>query len=370
MNIAIRADASINIGSGHVMRCMTLANVLKKNNNRVIFFCRMNEGNLISFIEKQGFEVVPMLKGNINSSANFNTWLGASEEIDAREFIESSLQYDVKNFDIVICDNYGISEVWEKIVCDITKLLIVIDDLANRPHNCDVLLDQNFFKNYKSRYDALVNEGCCKLLGPDFALLREEFAENYKHFPDFEHRYKNKIITLFFGGTDPSNYTECALIGLLENLDDSYKINVIVGQSNPNVERLKAYQCSYSQVKIYIQVSNMAEHIGHSILFVGAIGSTTWERCFCGTPALVASIAKNQEEAALDLNEISVHYYLGEASNLAANDYGKHALALLSNKKKLMLQHKNAKALVPGSGTNLFLTALYSFMESQKYVEN
>jgi UDP-2,4-diacetamido-2,4,6-trideoxy-beta-L-altropyranose hydrolase len=354
-NIAIRVDSSLIIGSGHVMRCITLANALQKDvDANIVFFCRSYEGNIIDFIKNSGFCVVVMAvsESPIKNDRDYQTWLGASQSVDAENFITVANKQGLDQFNLILTDHYGISEEWENKVRPFTNCIAVIDDLANRMHSCDFIIDQNYFKNYETRYNSLTNIECQKLLGPSYTLLREEFSDLKKKLAPFEERFSKKIITIFFGGTDPDNHSEKALKGLLAKLDDSYNINVILGKSNPNIDKLNKYKQKFANVTVSIQVNNMSEHIGQSLLFVGAIGATTWERCLCGTPGLVSSIAENQVQAAIDLHEIEGHHYLGKADTLSDKDYGDAALMLLNNKELLKQQNIASKNLVSKSGSS------------------
>jgi len=351
------------------MRCLTLANALLKDlNANVFFFCRSFEGNITDVVRNNGFEVI-LMEANESPNKNdttYQTWLGAAQEADAEEFITAANKSGIDKFNLIVTDHYGISEQWENKVRNITNCITVIDDLADRRHICDFLIDQNYFKNFESRYNFLTNDNCNKLLGPNYTLLRDEFSDLRTELPPFEIRFSQKIITIFFGGTDPDGYSEKALRGLLCKLDESYNINVILGKSNPNIDRLKKYEKQFDRVTLYIQVSNMSEHIGQSLLFVGAIGATTWERCFCGTPGLVSSIAENQIQAAIDLHEISAHFYLGKAENLSDDDYGNAALMLLNNKKLLKQQNIASKTLVSESGARVVSNRIHNFIVGMK----
>ncbi|MEM5529398.1 UDP-2,4-diacetamido-2,4,6-trideoxy-beta-L-altropyranose hydrolase [Gammaproteobacteria bacterium AS21] len=369
-NIAIRVDSSFVIGSGHVMRCITLAKALLKNVDAdIIFFCRAYEGNIIDFIRSNGFCVVVMSAKEVPLQNDYQTWLGASQSVDIKHFIIAANQQGFDKIDLILTDHYGISEEWEEKARSFSRCVAVIDDLANRKHSCDFIIDQNYFKDYGNRYDSLTNIECKKLLGPDYTLLREEFADFKDKLIPFDERFSKKIITIFFGGTDPDNHSEKALKGLLAKLDDSYNINVILGKSNPNIDRLHKYEKQFVNVTIYIQVSNMSEHIGQSLLFVGAIGATTWERCICGTPGLVSSIAENQIQAAVDLHEIIAHHYLGKADTLSDEDYGNAALMLLSNKNLLKQQNITSKGLVSESGSSVVSKIICDFIIGMKNVK-
>ena len=164
MLAVIRADASTSIGSGHVMRCLTLAHRLKKEKNaKVVFVMRVLPGNLIGVVEKQGFEVLKLLPANQKYSlSGYGLWLTVPMEVDARQTIDLLQPYlrehgcDV--VDRLIVDSYALDEQWELMLRPYCREIMVIDDLANRRHDCDILLDQNFYLNKDVRYAGLVPE--------------------------------------------------------------------------------------------------------------------------------------------------------------------------------------------------------------------
>ena len=186
MLVVIRADASTSIGSGHVMRCLTLAHRLKKEKNaKVVFVMRVLPGNLIDVVEKQGFEVLKLPPANQKYSlSGYGLWLTVPMEVDAQQTIEILQHYlqdhGCNAVDRLIVDSYALDEQWEQVLWPYCNEIMVIDDLANRRHDCDILLDQNFYLNKDVRYAGLVPEHCKMLLGPEHALLREEFYEAKK----------------------------------------------------------------------------------------------------------------------------------------------------------------------------------------------
>ena len=180
-SFVFRADASVQMGNGHFMRCLTLAEYLKKRGAKITFISRLHEGNLFEHISKKDIEIIALPKPEVFAHASSNTerdnhaeWLGVSQENDAKETIKA-LGDDQPDW--LVVDHYGLDEVWEKAVRSYVKNIMVIDDLANRSHCCDMLLDQNRFENMETRYDALVHAGCTRLIGPKYALLRTEFTE-------------------------------------------------------------------------------------------------------------------------------------------------------------------------------------------------
>lgn len=325
MLAVIRADASTSIGSGHVMRCLTLAHRLKKEKNaKVVFVMRVLPGNLIGVVEKQGFEVLKLLPANQKYSlSGYGLWLTVPMEVDAQQTIEVLQHYLQEHgcevVDRLIVDSYALDEQWELMLRPYCREIMVIDDLANRKHDCDILLDQNFYLNKDVRYAGLVPEHCKMLLGPEHALLREEFYEAKKHLRKRDGNIKN--ILVFYGGSDLTNETEKAIKALVQLHDEGYSFtaDIITGVSNSRREKIK-YLCSkYHFFHYYCQVSNMAEFMNKADLMLGAGGSTTWERLYMELPALVTAVAENQIQGCRDCSQAGLIDYLGESEKVTVD---------------------------------------------------
>ncbi len=320
MLAVIRADASTSIGSGHVMRCLTLAHRLKKEKNaKVVFVMRDLPGNLIDVVEKQGFEVLKLSPANQKYSLNgYGLWLTVPMEVDAQQTIEL-LQYYLQEHscevvDRLIVDSYALDEQWEQVLRPYCREIMVIDDLANRKHDCDILQDQNFYLNKDVRYAGLVPERCKMLLGPEYALLREEFYEAKKHLRKRDDTIKN--ILVFYGGSDLTNETEKAIKALVQLHDEGYNFtaDIITGVSNSRREKIK-HLCSKNHFfHYYCQVSNMAEFMNKADLMLGAGGSTTWERLYMELPALVTAVADNQVKCCEECGKAGLIDYAGPAN--------------------------------------------------------
>lgn len=317
MNVIIRADASTSIGSGHVMRCLTLAHRLKKEKNaKVVFVMRALPRNLIGVVEKQGFEVLKLLPANQKYSLNgYGLWLTVPMDVDAQQTIEVLQHYLQEHgcdvVDRLIVDSYALDEHWELMLRPYCREIMVIDDLANRRHDCDILLDQNFYLNKDVRYVGLVTEHCKMLLGPEHALLREEFYEAKKNLRKRDGTIKN--ILVFYGGSDLTNETEKAIKALVQLHDEGYSFtaDVITGVSNSRREKIKNLCSKYYFFHYYCQVSNMAEFMNKADLMLGAGGSTTWERLYMELPALVTAVAENQIQGCEDCSQAGIIEYLG-----------------------------------------------------------
>ena len=327
MSIFIRVDASTEIGTGHVIRCLTLANRLKKEGKTVAFICRHAEGDCMELIEQQGFHVYKLPA----SEGSLWTYVADNWKEDARETINILRHYKVEQ---LIVDHYSIDIKWEQVVRLFTKEIMVIDDLANRPHDCDELLDQNFYLNKDSRYNGLVPVHTRLLLGPKYALLREEFKEARKIIKSFTGKVERIIV--FFGGSDPTNETEKVLRAILPIIHlEKIEVDVVVGNSNPNKMKIREICSTSDQLTYHCQINNIAELMVKADLAIGAGGATTWERIYLHLPTIVIAVANNQVKAAEDLAEINAIVFLGIYNSIREENISSCLRNIISDKVKI-----------------------------------
>ena len=299
MNIVIRADASIDIGSGHVMRCLTLADDLKNKGYSVNFVCRDFPGQLSKLIKSRGYKTILLpepIKDYIPVADDpaHAGWLNVAWDIDARETIQA-IGEDI--VDLLIVDHYGIDFRWHKQLLMIAKNIMVIDDLADRKMDCDYLLDQTFGRKIDA-YKSLVNKQTKLLIGTEYALLRPEFAQLREKAIKKRKSYTHiKRITVSIGGMDSENVTGRVLKSLA-TFDWTLKptVDVIMGGQSPHLSQIieQAEQHPLS-VNVQIDVNNMAELMLEADLGIGSAGSTSWERCTLALPSLVIVLADNQK---------------------------------------------------------------------------
>ncbi|MEY2365243.1 UDP-2,4-diacetamido-2,4,6-trideoxy-beta-L-altropyranose hydrolase [Lysinibacillus capsici] len=282
MKVIIRTDASIEIGSGHVMRCLTVAKNLRLNGCEVIFWMQDLSGNLIDYVNSEGF-------GNI---------------------------FEAEHADLYIIDHYGIDIEWESKIRLFTKKIVVIDDLANRRHDCELLLDQNALPNFESRYDGLVSDTCVKLLGPKYLIMRDEFIDARRLLRKRQETIENLLI--FMGGSDPTNET----IKILKALEDFQfkRVDVVVGNGNVFKEQIRGI-CEEQGYYYHCQINYMAKLMQQADFAIGAGGSTTWERCYVGLPSSSTIVASNQREGTEYSAELGLVINLGWHSDVTSETY-------------------------------------------------
>lgn len=308
MRIFIRVDASTEIGTGHVMRCLTYAHEQKKRNNDVEFICRKSNGDCIELIKQNGFKV------HMLPEVNESLWKFTKKywKTDAEQTIEILKKYSV---DLIVIDHYSIEEKWEKMIRSFVKEIMVIDDLANRKHDCDTLLDQNYYLDMNHRYEGLVPKHAKLLLGPKFALLRDEFKTAHNMIKPFNGKVERLFI--FFGGSDPTNETE-KVLRAIKPLIAKYNlsVDVIVGNTNKKRKKIQELCKSINGVNFYCQINNIAELMANADLAIGAGGTTIWERVYLNLPSIVISVANNQDQIAETLHQKGIIYYLGKSSDV------------------------------------------------------
>lgn len=336
LQVAFRTDASLQMGSGHVMRCLTLADALRARGANCHFISRAHIGNLEEVILERGYKIhapqVSVRKAQEpfgGSAAAMRVgrsisqpvpahaaWLGSSWQTDAQETVAalSGLQPDW-----LVVDHYALDHRWEEVLAAHCHKLLVIDDLADRHHRCDLLLDQNLGRQPQD-YVGLVPTNCHLLTGPRFALLRPEFAalrsysvRRHQVHPDL----RQVLITM--GGVDQSNATRLVLQALRTcALPQSCHITVAMGLTAPWLQDVRELAGRMPWcTDVVVNVNDMAHLMADSDLAIGAAGGTSWERCCLGLPTLLVVLSENQKSGAQALAAAHAARLIGEVSDIA-----------------------------------------------------
>ena len=306
LKVVFRVDASLAMATGHVMRCLTLAQVLKENGADVEFICRKHKGSLIDKIQSNGFYVHALevlAEIETDNKLTHSHWLGATQQQDAGACIDI---FKVKKADWLIVDHYALDNQWQKRLKPYYEKLMVIDDLADRKHQCDVLLDQNFGRSSQD-YKDLVPTSANLLMGPEYALLRPEFEKYRQYSLNRRKDEKFKKLLVNMGGTDTDNITGKVIERLqITKLPKDVEITIVMGKMAPHLSSVitSVNKLPYrSEVKV--DVDNMAELMANADIAIGSSGATTWERCCLGLPTIQLIAAYNQEFIARKLNKIN-----------------------------------------------------------------
>lgn len=348
MKIVFRTDASSRMGVGHLMRCLTLAEVLRGRGSDIRFICRAYPGNLVELLQRQAMPVTvlpaPAEVPSV-SSEDYASWLGVTQDEDAGQTIQA-LQGDRPDW--LVVDHYGLGVSWEQRLRPHTAKLMVIDDLADRPHDCDLLLNQNYSEGGEHRYSGFVPPNCRLLLGPRYALLRPDYAAYRRTLPPRDGVVRRVLV--FFGGSDPHNMTGLALEALSAPELQSLEVDVIVGINNSHRAVLAKQAAARPRTILYGSRPHLADLMAPADLAVGAGGGTTWERMCLGLPSLVVSIADNQRPACEALGRAELIQYAGSFKHVRSFDLVEALKRSIGSRERLTMCSTQCQLLVDGLG--------------------
>ena len=323
------------------MRCLTLAALLGK------------AGANISFISRAMPNGVSQ---RIGAHYPLHTLPPATTDEQQDASASSRVLRDLGIIDWLISDNYALGSQWESAMRSHTRKIMVIDDLANRLHDCDILLDQNLCLNFETRYDALLPVTARKFLGPKYALLRPEFYEAQAQQRVRDGRVRRILVS--FGGGDASDETAKALkaILLLDRSDVAFE--VVAGNANPNADALAQSCRKLPNVNFHRETANMAALMAAADLAIGACGTITWERCFLGLPAVTLVLAENQRPICEAVSATGAVLNLGWREKATAEDIAEAIAGLIDSPDQIMKMSQAARNIMRNNGTNELLSAI------------
>lgn len=304
MKFVFRADASLEMGTGHIMRCLTLADRLSTMGAYCEFICREHRGNLIEYVNSKGYitHILP-IDGESDWNPAHSKWLGSTQELDSQRCIPILARMQP---DWLVVDHYSLDASWENTISSIDTKLMVIDDLADRKHECNLLLDQTFGRT-EDEYSPWISDNCKLLCGSKYALLRPEFSRLRIRSLKKRSGSKIKKILITLGGVDKDNKTTNVLNSLREcQLPDDCEIIIVLGVNAPWQDEVKK-KAKYLpwKTKIHIGTKNMAQLMVDSDVAIAAAGSTSWELCCLGVPSILLCVAENQRTAIKALSAAS-----------------------------------------------------------------
>ncbi len=356
MHVAFRVDASTTIGTGHFMRCFTLANQLLKQDTVITFICRHWLPAMVDMLEQIGISFKPLppaSSSNISDANIYAAWLGTSQLLDAEDTITALLGAKV---DWLIIDHYALDHTWESKLRPYADKIMVIDDIANRKHDCNLLLDQNYYHGEANPYVNLVIPECRILLGPKYALLRSEFGQFRAQTKKRD--YQIHRVLIFFGGIDEHDYTSKAIEAISAIKNQTFTVDVIIGDQHPHKDYI-IHTCQQWSYRCHVQTNKMAELIAQADIGIGAGGSAIWERCALGLPTITFPIADNQKNLTRNAANAGMIYApsLGESM---VETIRTHFMALYDNPSLLRFISINSMKLVDGLGVTRVVMEIMS----------
>lgn len=300
-SIMIRVDGSSHIGIGHVMRCLTLARCFSESGFSIDFYSINYSVNIRNKIIDSGFNVFDLPDLRIEHLSDLEPINNIQQLTD----VDNCKALMTGNYTLIIIDNYRFGHIWEKEMSKLCNKLIVIDDLANRDHFCDFLIDQNIGRK-KSEYIDLVEKKTKLMLGLDYVILRKEFKE-YILKSKIKRRNTRNIdnILICFGG---GNATDLIIKTTDSVIESGYlgNINIVISSDFPNIDDIVNKYKDNKKIVVDVDVISMSLAIYNADLSIGAFGSMSWERCCLGLPSISIQIADNQKYIAESLDKMGV----------------------------------------------------------------
>ncbi|MEK9970628.1 MAG: UDP-2,4-diacetamido-2,4,6-trideoxy-beta-L-altropyranose hydrolase [Ferrovibrio sp.] len=320
----IRADASGTAGSGHVMRCLTLAQALQSCGWKVFFASDPETRRVVSKLHDW-----PCVELNDPLSPD-----------DIKHHFDNGI-------DLLITDNYAIGTEYQSACRPWAGRILAIDDLANRQHDCDILLDQTLGRSDDS-YAHLVPVGTMLLLGTDYALLGADFARMRQGALLARQTRHSQQLLISAGMTDPLNITP-RLIEAVSIGAPGWDIDIVIGSSCPYLNEIQV-AAAKANGRIHIDSQDMSRLMAEADLAIGAAGTTAWERCCMGLPTLMLTVADNQIDNARALDEAGAATYMGDARSLSVSDIAAHVESCVSDRPKLQSMSHLAARVCNGTG--------------------
>jgi UDP-2,4-diacetamido-2,4,6-trideoxy-beta-L-altropyranose hydrolase len=374
MHIAIRADAATHIGIGHVMRCLTLANALKMRGANVSFICRPFVGHLGERVTAEGYGLYLLPPPSqtkkpldLEQTPPHATWLGENWETD---LAQSQIALGGEKFDWLIVDHYSLDNSWENEMRNFASKIMVIDDLADRKHDCDILLDQTLGRNERE-YQPWIPENCILLTGSKYALLRPEFEK--LRVETLEKRKNlngvNRLLVAM-GGIDQQNITA----NVLEALDQikwtrEPFIDVVLGGKALHLENVR--QCAKDislKATVSVDVNDMALRMADADFAVGAGGTTTWERCCLGLPVLVIQTAEHQSLSMRNLMQLGGQISLSSNGEITPRLISEGIAKLVFDNEALSEMSRKASEICDGYGVQRVLDKMDTALQKRRKV--
>lgn len=293
--VSIRVDASARMGTGHLKRCLSLAEALQAAGAAVNFVVRPIDPVARAVLAASVWPVSWLSEpANPDPSPTpgpdhppHASWASASWEQDARETI-AALQAQLPAW--LVLDHYAFDARWHRRVTEALGCrLLVIDDTADRAIDADVLLDHNWATDHRAKYAARLTREPRWLTGPRFALL----GASYRNAPRHQHHAEVRSIGIFMGGTDPGGVSARVLSACRE-AGFSGDIEVASTSANPQLAALKATCASTPPASVLLDAPDLAAFFERHDLQIGAGGGATWERCCIGAPTIALALADNQ----------------------------------------------------------------------------
>lgn len=348
MRVLIRADASPTIGSGHIARCLTLARVLRGQGSHVAFACRQLPGHRLQALSAEGFATfaLPERYPDEDPQQAIESMLPWQADIDALGLLLD----DEAEYDWIIVDHYGLDYHWQTAARRWAHRIAAVDDLATRRYSVDLLLNQNL-SGLSENYAPLLPPGCRTLLGPRYAMLREEF-----NCPAIEINAKARRVLVNFGGFDAAMQTHHAMLALADF--NELQVDFVAGADNPAWAQMQALAETRPNWRLHSFVSDFYQRMSEADLFIGAGGGTSWERAALGLPTICIAVSNNQQVNGEVMAAAGAHVFMGAREQVSVEQLRDAVGFVVGNHFLRQSLAERSRQLVDGRGAERVAAAL------------
>lgn len=358
--VAFRTDASLLIGLGHFMRCLTLASAFREHGAHVRFICRHLPVHMCRVLNEKGYEFKLLNSEMVYEEGNdlaHSSWLGVSQHVDAVDTIQALSD---SKWDWIVVDHYALDIRWETALRGLASHIFVIDDLADRLHACDILLDDNLFPDIGARYINKVPTCCRLLLGPSYLPLRDEFLQLREKVKPRTGPVNHVLIS--FGGIDIDNYTSWAIEALINTGLNELVIDVVLGAQHPCRKQIQD-ECGRYSLNCHVQTNRMADLMNEADLAIGAAGYTSYEFAAMKLPAILIPTSDIQVIFAKEMENIGVARVPSVSRHTTVNEVSAAFLEVIDSAPLRSSMSFACAQVIDGKGSLRIIEELLSFRE-------
>ena len=351
-NLIIRADADTRMGTGHIMRCIALAQAWQDQAGRVTFLSHCESESLQERIINEGFEFIPIERSHPDP-IDLKKTLSIVSNLTSQS--NHSNRTNSTNTPWLVLDGYHFTSDYHKTIRENSCRLLVIDDMAHLDHYyADILLNQNI---NASNLNYSCDKDTVKLLGCEYILLRREFLKYKKFKRNIPNKAKKILVTM--GGADLDN-TTVKIIRALNSLNDrEIEVKIVAGPTNPNIKSLESELSRTPFTSCLLHSTNdMPELMTWSDIAISAGGSTCWELFFMGLPTISIITAENQRLNTEKLEKLGCLLSIFNNNQFCENDFAKKIEACFSDKEWRQEVSNKAINLVNGYGSRRVINSI------------
>jgi UDP-2,4-diacetamido-2,4,6-trideoxy-beta-L-altropyranose hydrolase len=349
IRVVLRADASQQIGLGHVKRCLSLASALQSLGAEVLLLTRDLGVDVAALADEAGVRFVLLPRPAHDAKNDTDVPHGAWAELPWADDVADCVSANAVpgSVDWIVVDHYSFDERWHKAAMAALKCRIaVIDDLADRMICAALVIDHNHDVDHASKYARALSMPARILGGPRFALI----SHKYSSTGGYVFREHVSAIGIFMGGIDAGNWTSKVWGACRQQARFTGHMEIAVTSANPHLLQLKDVIAGDSDTHLNIDLPDLAGFFSNSDLQIGAGGGAMWERCKVGVPALVLACADNQVGVISSLAAIGAIAAMPASDAPTIEAIGARVAQLVRNPDERRLLSANSRSLVDGQG--------------------